>query len=238
MADIYGNEKSNKLLGTSKADYISAAEGNDTIHGYEGSDVLIGGTGADSLYGGNGDDVIYLGQPGPRYDFHSETAGNYAEGGFGNDSIYGDAGNDTIFANEGNDYIYTGRGNDRVNGNQGNDTIVSSSDSRDYGYNYGSDTLTGGTGTDMFIFTGNQIVIPPYHEVVKEGGASKAIITDFTRGEKIDLSWFETSFKQIDITTKNGDTFIHVEHDFADGKAVLDITLDDFTGVKAADFIF
>jgi RTX calcium-binding nonapeptide repeat (4 copies) len=53
-----GNDRGNKINGTSKADYIQGLKGNDIIYGNAGADVLIGNGGWDSLYGGSGSDVL------------------------------------------------------------------------------------------------------------------------------------------------------------------------------------
>ena len=47
--NIVGNDKANKILGSS---------GNDCINGGKGNDTLTGGVGADSLWGGKGDDIL------------------------------------------------------------------------------------------------------------------------------------------------------------------------------------
>ena len=65
-----GNEKNNKLTGTSIADEIYGGAGNDTIKAAAGDDILVGGAGDDKLYGGagrneyqisagDGNDVVY-----------------------------------------------------------------------------------------------------------------------------------------------------------------------------------
>ena len=82
--------------------------------------------------------------------------------------------------------ILAGSGNDTLIGGAGNDTI--------YG-GLGSDTLTGGAGNDVFVFT----------DVAQSIGANVDRITDFTLGDKINLTQIDAD------TTQAGDqafTFI------------------------------
>ncbi|HEY0311187.1 MAG TPA: tandem-95 repeat protein [Allosphingosinicella sp.] len=73
--------------------------------------------------------------------------------------------------------IFAGSGNDTLIGGAGNDLIFGG---------LGSDTLTGGGGNDVFTFT----------DVSQSIGANVDRITDFTLGDKIDLSQIDADTSQ------------------------------------------
>ncbi|MEG3845741.1 calcium-binding protein [Microcoleus sp. herbarium19] len=109
MADLFGNNLANNLVGGAAADNIfgaggndilNGAGGNDNIYGDSGNDLLIGGLGADFMYGGEGNDTMN------------------ATGG-GNDDLFGGIGNDLYIVNKVTDNLVEGV-------NQGIDTVQSS----------------------------------------------------------------------------------------------------------------
>lgn len=151
---IYGGAGDNTLYGGADGDVIHIDEltdfgpllgGADLIHGGTGNDVLDGGIGNDSIYGGDGNDMIL--------DFGG-MANSW--GGKGDDLIIGGAG--TLRGEDGNDTVqgqlaYGGIGNDSVLGDAlasvllgeaGNDILTALAT--------GNDTLTGGKGSDAFVF--------------------------------------------------------------------------------------
>jgi Ca2+-binding RTX toxin-like protein len=75
-------------------------------------------------------------------------------------TVYGGLANDTIIGGSGNDTLVGGGGNDALHGG------------------LGADTLTGGAGNDTF----------DYDTVLESTSASFDTITDFTAGDRIDLS--------------------------------------------------
>lgn len=174
---------------------INGGAGADTITGSAGADTINGGTGIDTLSGGGGDDVFLVGA----------SAGRDAiDGGTGTDTIKatadglklsfaslagieaitadghvgvtvtGTTGADTIdmtgIALAGIAGIDGGIGNDRIIGSAGADTIIGGA---------GADTLTGGGGADTFVFSAVSASLP---------GARADHITDFTLGDRIDLT--------------------------------------------------
>jgi Ca2+-binding RTX toxin-like protein len=170
MANLYGTDGANTLVGTggddylygwapgrelfdigndiiragSGNDYVFGGGGNDTLYGDDGVDYLYGGSGADNLYGGNNDDWVY--------------------GGAGNDRIFGENGNDVLYGDGGADRIFAGEGDDLLSGGAGNDWLHGDK---------GDDTLTGGAGIDRFIFSGDWAV---------------DVVTDFENGvDKLDF---------------------------------------------------
>jgi len=135
MADIFGNDFAQALLGTESADNIFGLGGNDTITGLGGNDALFGGSGMDLLNGNQGDDNIFGGKN-----------DDFILGGIGNDFLRGDFDQDIIRGEDGNDTLFGGRGNDQLFGDEGNDTLSG---------DRGVDTLTGGTGFDVFVLVEN-----------------------------------------------------------------------------------
>ena len=100
-------------------------------------------------------------------------------GGGGNDTISGLAGNDLLSGGYGNDTLDGGAGNDLLSGGYGNDVLDGGAGNDTLIGGLGADTLSGGVGNDIFKYNalaewGNQ----PFGD----------IITDFSVGDKIDLS--------------------------------------------------
>jgi Ca2+-binding RTX toxin-like protein len=83
----------------------------------------------------------------------------------GRDFFFGTSSADTFTALAGNDYIEGSGGNDIVDAGAGNDTVIGGT---------GNDTLTGAAGNDRFVYDTR--------------GWDGDTITDFTTGDRIDLS--------------------------------------------------
>jgi Ca2+-binding RTX toxin-like protein len=94
-AEIVGDRKANRLIGTGKGDHI---------FGRGGADVISGRNGGDRLYGERGNDVVL--------------------GDLGNDRIWGLGLEDTIDGGPGNDELWGGWGQDVVEGGRGADLIT------------------------------------------------------------------------------------------------------------------
>lgn len=97
MANINGNGKDNKLIGTNNDDTIKGKGGKDVLKGKKGDDLLKGGSGNDKLYDG-----------------------------VGNDTVFGGKGSDKFFAGKGSDDMYGGGGKDKFyydGGKLGDDRI-------------------------------------------------------------------------------------------------------------------
>ena len=58
-ATILGTDGPDYLLGTKKADVISAGDGDDTIRGFKGNDIICAGFGDDLVNGGLGNDQVF-----------------------------------------------------------------------------------------------------------------------------------------------------------------------------------
>lgn len=132
---ILGRAGNDLIRGGAGHDYISGGAGNDTLYGNEGRDTIEGDNGHDLIFGGGGADLLIGG------------AGNDTiHGGRGHDTIRGGSGNDVLYGNAGDDEIHTGTGNSTVYGGVGDDTIYV------YTKDGGHHLLTGGAGSDTFIF--------------------------------------------------------------------------------------
>jgi Ca2+-binding RTX toxin-like protein len=55
---LFGNARSERIVGTPSDDIILSERGNDTLIGLAGNDRLIGLAGGDDLFGGSGNDFI------------------------------------------------------------------------------------------------------------------------------------------------------------------------------------
>ena len=106
-------------------------------------------------------------------------------GALGKDKLDGAGGDDVLRGGGGNDKLIGGTGNDSLDGGAGNDVLEGGAgDDRLYG-GEGVDKLTGGAGADVFVFDG-------------DFGAD--VITDFSKGDRIDLSAFAQLDSFSDIT--------------------------------------
>jgi Ca2+-binding RTX toxin-like protein len=103
----------------------------------------------------------------------SLTGGNgydRLDGKGGDDVLKGGMGGDSLTGGSGNDTLSGQSGNDNLDGGDGNDTLIGGT---------GADTLAGGNGSDVFKFNS-----------VDDFGSNylSENITDFSAGDKIDLS--------------------------------------------------
>ena len=103
------------------------------------------------------------------------------------DTLEGGAGRDSLTGGAGNDSLTGGAGDDTLVGDAGNDTLVGG---------LGTDRLTGGTGSDTFVFTADDI--------------AGDRITDFTDGDRIDLSALNAAFIGTSIFSGTGAAQIRV----------------------------
>ncbi|MBV9929944.1 MAG: tandem-95 repeat protein [Alphaproteobacteria bacterium] len=165
----------------SQADHVDGGGGNQNQLGLDGSYNFSASSALGTL-GGNFSNiqtiVLYNGNPADFSDpypnvYHIET--NDAAVAAGKTlTIYGTATTADFYFNgsaetDGAFRILGGTGNDTLIGGAGNDTL--------YG-GLGSDTLTGGGGNDFFLYTA----------VNQSTAGTPDRITDFTVGDKIDLS--------------------------------------------------
>ncbi|NIJ19677.1 Ca2+-binding RTX toxin-like protein [Sphingomonas naasensis] len=184
---------------------LSGADGNDTIGGYGGNDILYGGGGADQLDGGQGDDKL---DGGSGDDVLVDGAGqDWLIGGNGADRATGGDGHDTLWGGDGGDLLNGGAGDDTIVGGAGIDTVSYADASAAVEINLSilEDQLTRGAGVDTLVSIEN-IIGSGYGDVlagdaganrltgggggdrfVFEGPGARDTITDFDRGDLIDL---------------------------------------------------
>lgn len=129
MVNKIGNDRNNKMRGTSRDDILRGLGGRDYLSGYGGDDILCGDDGNDALKGGRGDDTL--------------------KGGKNNDKLYGYNGMDILYGDEGNDRIYGGRDNDKLYGGLGNDYLDGDSGNDKLYGELGNDNLYGDRGKDI-----------------------------------------------------------------------------------------
>ncbi len=154
MADIFGTEGPDSLVGTSEVDSLFGLDGSDTLEGSrEGGDTLIGGLGSDSLFSfgnnnwlfaGKGDDILRgaAGGSGGTDTMFGDIGNDVLRGGDGNDLMFGNNNQDQLLGESGNDTIFGGQGNDSIDASAGNDLIFG---------DLGNDTYQGGVGNDQFV---------------------------------------------------------------------------------------
>jgi len=187
LADtIAGDDGNDILYGHGGADNLDGEDGNDILYGGAGSDRLQGGYGDDRLEGGDGDDhlddysghnLLYGGAGNDVLAMQIEGSSGVLDGGEGDDLLLG-IGGMTFLGGAGNDTIRIAQRSTRattslVDGGDGDDTIEIDA----LPWARGQTTLTGGAGKDVFILRGSGTL----------DGIALAVITDFTRGDQIDL---------------------------------------------------
>ena len=102
---LWGDDKSNYMIGKNGNDQIHGGAGDDYIQGDSGNDTLVGERGADYLLGGTGSDELF-----------GRQGNDYLDGGLGEDKMHGNLGNDTYVVNDTQDKVfeYVGQGTDLI----------------------------------------------------------------------------------------------------------------------------
>ena len=158
------------------------------------------------------------------------TANDTLTGGNGNDSLNGLAGNDTLSGGYGADNLSGGDGNDTLNGGTGIDTLDGGTGNDILIGGLGADSLTGGDGNDTFKFNSLAEVSDPsgyYGDIYNSD-----VITDFTVGDKIDLSTIG-GLKFVGNNFDGGTNEIQVTADYYWQNTTVNI---DTNGDKSADY--
>lgn len=215
--DIAGGGRNNRLTGTDADDMMDGRGGADTVRGGAGDDMIEGGLGNDCLSGGDGDDHV-----------SGEGGNDRIDGGTGDDFLFGGAGNDRIaasgarshqYGDDGDDSLTGGIGRDRLSGGQGADALSGGGGDDRLIDGSGSDVMTGGAGADVFV-------------LLADGATDR--ITDFVRGDRIDLSAFD-GLRFAELTFR--DTARGVELRFAGDVLRIDGPLGA-TEFTLGDFVF
>ncbi len=251
---LIGGTGTDQLDGGTGNDSLTGGDGTDSISGGDGSDQLDGGTGNDSLAGGAGTDSLSGG-----------TGADQLDGGIGNDSLNGGADNDNIIGADGTDSLIGGAGadtldggtgNDSLNGGAGGDTIIGGAGTDSLNGGDGGDVVFGGLGKDVLLGgAGNDVF---KYSNISDSGISvttRDVITDFTAGDKIDLSAIDAkagftandAFTFIggaaDLTLAKANGAVWFDHGVIyastdkDLAAEFQIELTGVTHVTAADFV-
>jgi Ca2+-binding RTX toxin-like protein len=192
---FFGSNDANTLKGGLGTDELYGGGGDDYLFGGGDNDILTGDGGYDRMYGGTGDDTYNVNDS---TDFAYENAEEghdtviasldqtlranvedlqligFALIGKGNadaNSITGTDNANKLYGYGGDDTLHGLAGDDFLSGGEGADALIGGT---------GRDTMTGGAGSDMFVFADGDL-----------GGYARTTadrITDFTSGDKIDLS--------------------------------------------------
>ena len=156
-ATIVGNNRPNRLVGTSGSDVIVAGGGNDIVIGLGGADLICGGAGGDELFGGGGNDKL-----------DGQTGSDFLAGAAGNDLMVGGTGARDLVQFHGGPNPVTvnldkgtarGWGNDRlrgvedVSGTGHNDELVGDG-RRNFLFGQAGDDRLEALGANDFLFGG------------------------------------------------------------------------------------
>jgi Ca2+-binding RTX toxin-like protein len=175
------------VIGSTGNNTITDGVGSNRLEGLAGNDTfnMTADNASDTIVGGTGNDTISYAGLTTNLSVTLNTFGNATVNGSGttgnNDVI---SGIENFTGGLGNDSITGDLGINVLNGGGGNDIIRGG---------YGADNLTGGSGNDTFVVSGVGTLL--FESAV--GVANRDVITDFTAGDKIDLSG-------IDARTGNG----------------------------------
>ncbi|MGF6227299.1 Ca2+-binding RTX toxin-like protein [Inquilinus ginsengisoli] len=181
---LVGGDGTDSLSGAAGNDSMDGGAGNDGAFGHAGNDSITGGAGADQLDGGDDNDFLEGGA-----DADSLTGGagidtaSYAGSGagvivvLGGASSGGDAQGDTL---AGIEQVMGSGFADTITGDAGANTLWGLSGDDVLTGGAGADVLKGGAGNDHFSYgaTGDSTL----------AAAGRDTITDFTTGDRIDLS--------------------------------------------------
>ncbi len=180
-----------------------------------GNDLLIGNDLANSFGGVGGDDTIY--GNGGDDNLWGQWGNDIVDGGTGNDSVHGAEDDDTVSGGDGNDQVHGETGADVLRGDAGDDTLFGGD---------GNDTLDGGEGNDRLYGNAgvNTFAFGP------DWGVD--VVSDFSAGEKLDLSATSFQFSDLIIEQIGPDTRISA------GTNTISLVGITATTITAADFVF
>jgi Ca2+-binding RTX toxin-like protein len=159
VAVITGDDKGNKLEGTSDPDLIQGNGGNDELSGLGSDDQLDPGPGRDGVDGGPGSDTLLL---------HEATLVSLADGdteslepsGRGRperdeltsvENVQGSDRDDIIIGDGQDNDLRGGRGDDQVDGEEGSDTLLGEEGRDQLLGDEGNDVERGGPGGDILL---------------------------------------------------------------------------------------
>ncbi len=133
------------------------------------------------------------------------------------ENAVGGSGDDTIIGNAVDNVLTGNAGSDTLSGKDGNDTLIGGD---------GVDFLTGGAGNDVFVGQINES-----KTASKSGLISLDVITDFTSGDKIDLSLLgDFNFKGTSANKGAGDLTFKVYDSVNGAEKALGFDIDGIDG--------
>jgi Ca2+-binding RTX toxin-like protein len=157
-------------LPTNEEDTIHGGAGKDTINALGGNDLIDGGAGADTMFGGTGNDTYVVDNSG---DVVNETGGNGSD--LVQSSITFSLSDATQAIGAIENLTLTGIAKINGTGNALANEIIGNSGNNILNGLGGADILTGGQGSDKFVFTALAHSTP----------SASDLITDFITGSDI-----------------------------------------------------
>ncbi|MFN5745750.1 MAG: calcium-binding protein [Methylococcaceae bacterium] len=192
-ADSSSGDYGQVVVGTGNGiEIIGSSGANNVFFTDDAYHSLLGKGGADTIQNAGVGGGYYKGDAGNDTMIGGEGS-EWFEGGTGKDLLIGGGGNDVLYGNQAADDINGGSGQDNLYGGQGNDALRGGT---------GNDILTGGSGKDIFIF--------------EVGNTGNDNITDFKKGDILDLAQRGVEGTNFTITQEGKDTVI----DFKNGDKI------------------
>lgn len=172
--------------GNDLANVLTGNAGNNVLDGGAGIDTLIGGLGNDTYVIDNAGDVITENagggidtvQVGFAYTLNDANLENLTLTGSAAINGTGNALGNVLTGNAGANVLAGLDGDDTLIGGDGNDTIIGGK---------GKDSMSGGLGNDVFKFA-SALDTWAWSDFAGATASTAEVITDFTAGDKIDLS--------------------------------------------------
>jgi serralysin len=223
IENAIGGSGNDTIIGNAVDNVLKGNAGSDTLSGKAGNDTLDGGAGDDTMYGGLGDDLYFVDSAG---DFVVEVDGDGTDTvsssisyalGTDVENLILTGGATHGLGNELANVITGNALGNRLSGGLGNDTLIGGD---------GVDFLTGGAGNDVFVGQINTT-----KTASKSGPISLDVITDFTAGDKIDLSLLgDFNFKGTSANKAKGDLTYKVYDSVNGAEKALGFDIDGIDG--------
>ena len=222
------------VIGTQSRDVYYGDGADNQFRGLGGKDSFSGGGGTDTVSFDFWEDV--KGQRGVVVDLR-KTSGQIVNDGYGNtenvksieridgshfdDRITLGSAKGGVWGGAGNDRLSAGSGENWLDGGDGNDRLVAG---------VGENWMRGGNGRDVFVFSKARDSM--------KGTTTRDFIDDFSRGQgdKIDLSAFDVSFKDVKTVVNDlGNTIVTVN---VTGDIDLQFLISGKLALTSADFLW
>lgn len=198
------------LTGHGGGNRLTGNKGANTLDGKGGNDTLKGGNGNDKLLGGNGNDKLFGGNGHDRLEGHK-----------GNDRLEGAGGKDVLLGGEGNDTLFGGGGKDRLDGGNGADVFV---------FKAKGDSVVGGNRDTIAGFDSGSDRINL--SAIDADSTAKGNQAFHFIGDK----GFSGDAGELRYTTSGSGLIVETDID-GNGKADMQIFIENLSGLSASDFI-